>query len=161
MKQPSFVCFVEGCGEVFWNADDRRVHCINAHSFSESYPFDCLLGRALSDAFIGDLSAARSGKMEQVTETTNGTRASEADQMDVDMDVIDDQFKRLAIPKNISFGRGRGSSVRGVMSRMHYHKQQTDHEPKVKQVRELKETVAVERVPLKIVKTYKAVQMDE
>ncbi len=40
VKKPSYECFLEKCNLKFWNADDRKQHSINEHSFPADFKFD-------------------------------------------------------------------------------------------------------------------------
>ena len=40
VKKPSYDCFLEKCNLRFWNADDRKQHSINEHSFPADFKFD-------------------------------------------------------------------------------------------------------------------------
>ncbi|XP_025206059.1 zinc finger protein 511 [Melanaphis sacchari] len=36
-KKPMFKCFVETCNTLFWNPEERNLHCIDIHQISKSF----------------------------------------------------------------------------------------------------------------------------
>jgi len=39
-KKASYSCFLETCDSKYWNADERREHCIKSHGFPANFKFD-------------------------------------------------------------------------------------------------------------------------
>lgn len=39
-KKPSYACFLETCDQKYWNAEERREHCIQSHKFPANFKFD-------------------------------------------------------------------------------------------------------------------------
>ena len=39
-KKASYSCFLETCNSKYWNADERREHCIKSHGFPANFKFD-------------------------------------------------------------------------------------------------------------------------
>ena len=38
-RKPSFQCFLEKCERKFWNPDERKTHCLDAHDFSRDFKY--------------------------------------------------------------------------------------------------------------------------
>lgn len=39
-RKPSYECFLDSCKDKFWSSKERRVHCIQIHSFASDFKFE-------------------------------------------------------------------------------------------------------------------------
>jgi hypothetical protein len=138
-----------------WTSKSRNRHCIDKHGFGKDYPFSVLFGYGAGELYISSAIPKRINKTKaenvnvksieknsplkpKEVQEKSGTDHQKQDS-NVDMMQFEKEFKRLEIPKNISFGRPNKRKGKTAWSFEHVKKEHSKKVPvHIKDDRKLK-----------------------